>query len=315
MSILIITNCSSRKRDIGIAPLEPSQLESLGLRGLAKIWVKRVKQASVRVAPLDLYQGRSFSECRMTARLTGAEFYVISAGLGLIHSGDLVPNYSLTISEGSGSLQNWLTLQNASPSDWWAALCEAIGTPSPLSDLINDQSKESQVFIALPASYLEMVAVDLALVRAEVVKNIRIFTSNAGTKILPPILHSAVMPYDDRLEGIANHDGTRTDFPHRALKHFVTQLQGHKLQATLAKASVKRAMDNSSERIVPKREKATDKQIVDLIRANWNDYDGSATKLLRYLRDEALVACEQSRFSALWRMTKADELVQGTLNA
>jgi hypothetical protein len=123
------------------------------------------------------------------------------------------------------------------------------------------------------------------------------------------------MPYDDRLEGIANHDGTRTDFPHRALKHFVTQLQGHKLQATLAKASVKRAMDNSSERIVPKREKATDKQIVDLIRANWNDYDGSATKLLRYLRDEALVACEQSRFSALWRMTKADELVQGTLNA
>lgn len=314
MNISIITNCSSRKRNIGIAPLEPTQLESLGLGDWPKIWVERIKQAAVRVAPLDLYQGRAFAECRMAVRLTAAEFYVISAGLGLVHSTDPIPNYSLTISDGSGSLQNWLALQNASSSDWWCALCEALETPTPLSHLINGQPKESQVFIALPASYLEMVVPDLALVHDDRVESIRIFTSNAGANTLPSSLRSAVMPYDDRLEGIANHNGTRTDFPHRALKHFVTQLHGHRLTAVSAKASVQRAMDSSTKRTVPKRERATDNEIIDHIRANWVGYDGGAFKLLRYLRDEALVACEQSRFSGLWRKVKEDEPVQGALN-
>ena len=314
MSISIITNCTGRKRDIGTDPLEPTELETHGLSDLATLWVKRVKQASVRVAPLDLYQGRSFAECRTAARLTAAEFYVISAGLGLVHADELVPNYSLTISEGSGSLQNWLARQNASSSHWWQALCEALGTTSPLSNLINSQPGHSQVFIALPASYLGMVASDLSLVQTDRVKNIRIFTSTAGAHTLPSSLQSAVMPYDDRLEGIANHDGTRSDFPHRALKHFVAELQGHKLKIAPAKASVQNAMDNSTRRVVPNRERATDNQIGDLIQANWAAYDGSASKLLRYLRDEVLVACEQSRFSGIWRKIKEEKLSKGATN-
>jgi hypothetical protein len=248
------------------------------------------------------------------ARLISAEFYVISAGLGLVRSDDLVPNYSLTISEGDGSLQSWLALQNVCSSHWWLALCEALGTTTPLSNLINSQPKSSLVFIALPASYLEMVASDLAFVRADHVRNIRIFTSTAGANTLGSNLQRVVMPYDDRLEGIANHDGTRTDFPHRALKHFVAELQGHKLTILPAKASIRNAMDNSRRRIVPKRNRATDRQIVELLHANWVAYDGSAYKLLRYLRDEALVACEQSRFSRLWRKIKVDKPVKGAMS-
>lgn len=314
MSISIITNCSSRKRDIGVAPLVPAHLEATSLAELPRLWVDGIRRASVRVTPMDLYQGRAFAECRAASRLTSAQLYVISAGLGMVHADDLVPSYSLTISEGSGSLQKWMSNQNVSSADWWQALCESLETPNPVSNLINAQPIASQTLIALPASYLEMVVPDIDMVQPHRLESIRFFTSDAGVRVLPLRLRTAVMPYDDRLEGIANHDGTRNDFPHRALKHFVTRLQGHHLSIDSAKKSVQRAMDSSVKRILPKRGRATDEQIMELVRTNWSDYDGSASRLLRYLRDDAKVACEQSRFSGLWRRIRENVLSQGVLN-
>jgi hypothetical protein len=156
---------------------------------------------------------------------------------------------------------------------------------------------------------MEMVATDLALVQDSRLQNLRIFTSDAGTKTLPIKLKSVVMPYDDRLEGIANHNGTRSDFPQRALKHFVAHLQGHELSLDAAKEMVEAAMATTLKPRIPLREKAPDERIAELIRTHWHRHEGSASKLLRFLRDDAKVACEQSRFSGIWRKVKADRLV------
>jgi hypothetical protein len=50
---------------------------------------------------------------------------------------------------------------------------------------------------------------------------------------------------------------------------------------------------------LPARQRKTDAEIIALLCQNWERLNGSATALLRYLRDDALVSCEQSRFSAL----------------
>ncbi|EJY58328.1 hypothetical protein PACIG1_5859 [Pseudomonas aeruginosa CIG1] len=49
-----------------------------------------------------------------------------------------------------------------------------------------------------------------------------------------------------------------------------------------------------------KRRRASDEEVKALLIAAWGTHNGSSTRLLRYLRDDALVACEQSRFRSLW---------------
>ncbi|WP_207002127.1 hypothetical protein [Trinickia mobilis] len=57
--------------------------------------------------------------------------------------------------------------------------------------------------------------------------------------------------------------------------------------------------------VIPVRERKTDNEILALLRKNWDRFDG-ASRLLRYLRDEALVACERSRFRNPWRHFQQD---------
>ncbi len=307
MKYSVITNCSSRKRDIGVAPLVPTLSLTDSISDLASSWLQQVHGSQIRVESSNLYQGRSIAECRMVSRTTAAEFFIVSAGLGLVHSDDLVPSYSLTISEGTGSIHKWLSAQGLGSTDWWRSLNQASGSPYPISKMINAQTATSMHLIALPSSYLEMIAPDLALVRDSQLQTLRLFTSVAGSKALSTRLQSTVMPYDERLEGIINHNGTRSDFPQRALKHFVTVLKGHELPLSVAKERVVKCMTEAIKPPVPRREKVTNERISELIRNNWNSQEGSAYKLLRFLRDEAKVACEQSRFSGIWRTIKEEK--------
>jgi len=314
MKYSIITNCTSRKRDTGVIPLIPVLSPDLSVAEMAKTWSNQVEQSQIRVKSVDLYQGRSFAECRIATRTTAADLYVVSAGLGLVHADDLLPNYSLTISEGTGSLQKWLFAQGADSSDWWTVLCQNMETPSPISHMINAQGTNSLHLIAMPSSYLEMVAPDLTQVQDDRLETLRIFTSFAGSKTLPRNLQSAVMPYDERLEGVTNHKGTRSDFPQRALRHFVTHLKGHELSMNKAKEGVEASMASSVRPTIPLREKVPNERILELIRTHWDRHEGSASKLLRFLRDEAHIACEQSRFSGIWRKVKEDHSAKGSFH-
>jgi len=231
----------------------------------------------------------------------------VSAGLGLVSVTDLIPNYSLTISEGTGSIQNWLASQKSSSADWWIQLCEALDSSVPVSALVSKASANDKVFIALPGRYMQMISSDLGSIADRHQRKLRIFTSGAGFKFVPDALKSFVMPYDERLEGIPQHDGTRSDFPQRALKHFVTHLEAQDHPLEQAKRFVMRAMESSEVRSNPARVKVSDARIAELILEHWDDYGGSATKLLRFLRDDAKVSCEQSRFSGIWRTVRAHQ--------
>jgi hypothetical protein len=192
----------------------------------------------------------------------------------------------------------------ASSADWWNTLTKARGREHPISDLIHSDA-DAVVLIALPAGYIDLIASDLEHVRPSAVDRLRIFTSRPGRERLPPTLRRVALPYDDRFEA-SSRSGTKADFPQRAMRHFVEDLRAAALPLAAAHHKVLESLAPFEAPRIPRRQRKLDYEVEQLISQHWERFSGSSTRLLRFLRDEANVACEQSRFRLLWRSVRAD---------
>lgn len=123
---------------------------------------------------------------------------------------------------------------------------------------------------------------------------------------MPWHLADCVMPYDDRLESVRNYAGTQSDFAQRALRHFVEALGATSLPLEEARAMVAAALARRPRRPRSMGRRMSDDEIQRVLTAQWARHAGSSTRLLRYLRDEARISCEQKRFSRLWQALAAE---------
>jgi hypothetical protein len=231
--------------------------------------------------------------------------FVVSAGVGLIHENDLVPAYDLTIAGRNSNIALTLGALGATTSDWWAEICAAGIGRGAIAEALRARPGR-QALIALPARYLEMVSADLNMLSDLEVERLRVFTSLAGATLLPVRLQKSVMPYDGRLENLGGHAGTLADFPQRALRHFVESLKGHHFDLAAARLAVEHSLDGLTHRLTPVRSRVSDDAIAQILRKSWHAHNGSSTRLLRYVRREAGVACEQRRFRDIWRAVRAE---------
>lgn len=302
---IVVTNCTTRKRAPDPATSLPTDSRSESLFNLAARWDALLSNAPRRTLAGDLYLGRAIAEAKRVSRFLGADLYIVSAGLGLVRETALVPNYNLTVSGSGGPLKGALKTSGEHSSFWWTALTGRPESAGSLSDLICTQP-DRLVLIALPATYLEMVGDDLNAIDSNPARMIRIFTSEAGRAKLPEHLLHCALPYDERLESLDGYDGTRAEFPQRALRHFVEVLGGHHLALPHAHIVTTTALAGLKKRTTPPRRRVTDAQIASMLREQWTLYSGNSARLHRYLRDTALVACEQSRFQLLWRTVRAE---------
>lgn len=295
----MITNCTSRKR-AGEPPLRfGKRVLGADLKETAHKWRRQLRISAGKMSVSRLYVGRSISEAKRVAATLHAPLHVVSAGLGLVSAEDEAPSYDLTIGGAKSSLRLALRRYDQRPSAWWRLLNETIGLR-----VLSACNPRSVMLIALPASYLEMVLEDLASFSPQQTARLRIFTSQPGRYVLPPSLAENVMPYDDRLESVNGYSGTRADFPQRAMRHFVERLEAQNLSLSKAHEAVTRSLGRYSKPKKVERTRADDEVITRLIREQWETADGRSTALLRYLRDEALVSCEQSRFAQLFRLVR-----------
>lgn len=302
---LLITSCTLRKMAAQDDSVSPDGIVAGSLPVFARRWASRVNRSRTRRPAVDLYAGRAFSEMRHLRAHLSASLHIVSAGLGLVHESQSIPNYDFTVVQGPGSIRSQLLELGVRVEDWWSALNEEFsGDQHPLTTLIKKTSAD-QVLIALPASYVCLVRADLSELPAKHVSKVRLFTSRAGRSFVPSHLAAAVMPYDERLES-TRHAGTRADFPQRATRHFVEDLRAVKLRVNDAHAIVDRAMSGLSHRVLPMREKRSDEEVRHEIRANWKRLSGHQGQLLRHLRDIALVQCEQRRFKELWKTVRTE---------
>lgn len=296
----VVTNCSSiKKRQDHPLKLDPFRLS---FEQFCLTWTSKVKSSTSQISALETYGGRTFIEAVAVTEKLQAELHVVSAGLGLVQASQNIPNYSLTVSKGEGSIGNWLLSQNKSPSDWWLALNQQLGKSNAIRKII--KSSEGVIF-ALPSTYLEMIEVELEKLPPDLLAKIFIITSTAGRKAISSKLKERALPYDERLDGAKNYKGTRNDFAQRALKHFVAETDFLNQDINSIKNEVNNYLIKYTKPEIPTRTKLTDEAIISLIEKNWDDYGGTRDKLHRFLRDTALVACEQNRFGALWNQVRS----------
>lgn len=290
---VVITNCTQRKSRLGVVDLV--QLPRMrGVEELAAAWQRLVGRALPDGPAQSLYQGRSISDTAAAAAYLESSWFVVSAGLGLVRSDQPVPAYECTVAAGS-ELSRRLERSGATTADWWNAI--TYSQPHPLSRLI----AKCPTLLALPSTYLRMVRDDLAHVSTAKARQLRIFTSTAGARFLPGHLANCVMPYDDRLESVPGYAGTRSDFAQRALRHFVESLDAAPLLLDEARTKVSDALVRRPRPLRSPGSRMSDDDIRRALTAQWARHSGSSTRLLRYLRDEARIACEQKRFSRIWQ--------------
>ena len=251
------------------------------------------------MAAMHLYQGRSITDTAASAKALDAEWYVVSAGLGLVRSDRPIPAYECSIVAGTDLAHRLRAMGSCAPQ-WWDALTQ--DAPAPLSNLIASKP----TLLALPSSYLRLVQHDLANVSAASAHSLRIFTSTAGEQCLPDHLRICVMPYDSRLESIDGYAGTQSDFAQRALRHFVEVLQATDRPLEEARTIVTASLGGREHPMRPKGQRMSDEEILQTLELQWQRFAGSSARLLRYLRDEARISCEQKRFSRLWRRLQSE---------
>jgi len=295
---VVVTNCTQRKS--GRGGIDLIQLPRMQeVERLAAVWQGLVGQALPVGPAQSLYQGRSIADTAAVAAHLASSWYVVSAGLGLVRSDQPVPAYECTVAAGS-ELGGRLKQSGATTADWWNAITAP--QPHPVSRLIG----QFPTLLALPSTYLRMIHDDLAAVSAAKARQLRIFTSAAGAQFVPEHLADCVMPYDDRLESVSNYAGTQSDFAQRALRHFVEALEAAALPLEEARASVSEALAHEPRRLRLMGKRMSDEEIRRELTAQWARHAGSSTRLLRYLRHEARISCEQKRFSLLWQSLAAE---------
>lgn len=307
-SAIIITSCTNRKRQIGESITLRNVTKFKSLKELSDHWRILVSSARVLEPAHSLYQGRSFTEAKAAASKANAQLFIASAGHGIVFSEERLPSYNLTVTAGSTNpLVQALTRLGKNSTEWWSALTERKDERRSLSALMDATERESRlVVLAMPSSYLTMLSADIANLTTKQISRLRIITSERGIGELPAKSQGSALPYDERLEGNQAYAGTRNDFAQRALRHFITELDGLNLPLEAAKERVQQAMAALTRRSTPKREKKTDAEIEQLIKRNRIKFNNSQSAMLRWLRDEKKISCEQGRFRQLWHRMQTD---------
>lgn len=287
--IVLITTCTGRKRLRPSGEVHFRRVLRCDAEAAARHWLKRLASSMCTLRADQLYSGRGFAEARRAAKALGAPLKIISAGLGLVDAAVEVPSYEATIAPGSpDTISSHL---DVTPERWWAALksCQQFEWPVGAQLLL----------IAASGPYLKMIEQDLL---ALPIDRLRLFT-RADIRALPAPLRAAVMPYDDRLDASDGRPGTIADFAQRAMAHFAEHVLPYAPAGGLEEHTGL-VLSRLSPLMAPAKRvgrKATDEEIKAAIAAHFEAVGGQSSQMLRKLRDDLGLACEQSRFRDLFR--------------
>jgi hypothetical protein len=293
---IIVTNCTNRKRANGSELVRFRGQAGGDLPGVAKSWLSQIDHSPADKPARLRYCGRSFSEALNAERASGCRLLIVSAGLGLIDADTPIPNYSATISPGPDSVLH--KIPQSTPSQWWNAVIAL----SPFS-MQPSHNLGSVFWVALSNGYFKMI--ESMLLDWADQADLRIFgkIENAHPKLRPYVL-----PYDDRLnDPTGPNPGTEGDFPQRALAHFAMHRSVNgKLDDDID--FVRAAMSVLQAPSRPMRKTASDREIVDVITKSADLVGWRSTAMLRHLRDELGMACEQGRFKELFKVARREAI-------
>jgi hypothetical protein len=278
-------------------------------RAVAEEWSDRLREAPERVTASELYAGRSFREATAAAKIVGAELLIVSAGLGLIRSDQKVPAYALSAVPGSTDSVLSCLPSVLKGADWWSAISKASPFANDLKQIA--RRRTGVVLLSLSQPYLALLLEDLRSFDEDQLKRLRVIT-RAPLDSIDPFLRPQFMPYDDRLDGADSPiRGTRGDFASRATHHFAREILSKNPTGSAGDhgAQVRRLIADWRFPTQIERVRHDDETLLTIIRDHWDRGQGHSSKLLRILRDDLNIACEQGRFALLMNQLRAERRV------
>ena len=292
-----ITTCSARKKKNGIKPVSATKLAPGPQNDILKNWQNLIADSPHSTPVWDIYAGRSICEMKRLSRSNNAPLFIISAGLGLIESSEEKPVYDLTVSgKGSSSVTSKVTNDKFSPKDWWTGINR--GKKSPISNTIH-KFQGTLFVVALSSQYYDLVKHDLESISLETLQRVRI----VGIRPQPKsILAPSILPYDDRLNGPDSPiPGTLSDFPQRCAVHYMNHihLTGDRIDDS---SMVAQCMNSLTWPVRTTGERIDDEKLIRIIADAIQETGLPKTRLLKHLRHNLKVACEQKRFASLYNM-------------
>lgn len=293
---VVVTPCTSRKKIRPGAEVTASAVPVADQGIVASAWLERLRLGAAETRVRDLYAGRGFGLAGQAAGVASAKLCVVSAGLGLVEASQRVPSYGLTVTRGRPESLPERVSGEFDAARWFSAVLD--GPYSRQWTAVVGRS--GRILLALSRPYAAMVGASLLELDAGVLARLRIFGA-ALSDVLPEELSSAVVPYDCRLDSIL--PGTRVDFSQRALLHFVKFVLPNcgPPDRVADFAAVDAALQPVAAPERTRRPRQPDRKILDFIEARSGEQMGIA-RMLRALRDEHGVACEQARFARLYRV-------------
>jgi hypothetical protein len=263
-------------------------------------WASRLEDAKYQFVASHLYCGRAVTETLKAGEAVGAEVAFLSAGLGIVEQYQQVPSYSLSASPGHPDSVGDRITGTYDAASWWEALAKAQRLGRPLARFI-ERRGSPLTLVAMPASYLRMVAQDLADLPAKTLRTVRIVGPRRREEI-DIRLQDNWLPYDARLDcPKTGMNGTASDFPHRALRHFVLNVlpKYSSGSAQCHADAVEAGLSKFKAYVRPRGQTTSDEDVISAIVTVWKKHSGRRSSILRELRSELNIACEQSRFRKL----------------
>lgn len=302
---IILTNCTNRKRGIVSSTLTSDNLNSGPIDVVARQWLDCLKNAQGENLAREIYCGRSFREAEASANSLNCPLYVVSAGLGIVSSEQPIPAYDLTVSSGTThSIFNKFS-EKTTTNTWWSSIIKLNPFGCSLIDTL-ERHPEGIILIALSGPYIKLLQDELLKISVHTQQRLRFFGKRLDSA-LPASLNGNWMPYDDRLDSAGpGYSGTQTDFSQRALRHFVTEVLVNQADedANTHRSMVLNLLAPLGRRETPKRKRLSDQEIGNTIRNNWANGKGQSSTLLKIIRRDLGIACEQSRFQDIYHSVK-----------
>jgi hypothetical protein len=295
LAATVITICTHRKKVRPSAAATAVSLPFASQDAVQSAWLEKIRALPPEMPASALYGGRGFGLAVEAAKNAKAKLYILSAGLGLVAAAQRLPGYGLTVSGRSAESVVAKISGEFDAAAWFSGLLTGHYSKQ-WADL---EGGSERILLALTRPYAEMVGRSLVELDRPILARLRIFGASLSV-VLPAALRPALAPYDARLDTIL--PGTRADFSQRALIHFVKSVAAKREAQDRDGdfAAVEAALDSVAAPVRIRRPRRTDEEILQLISAQLRSQYGIA-RILRALRDEEGIACEQSRFSRLYR--------------
>ncbi|MBF0097665.1 MAG: hypothetical protein HQM04_12145 [Magnetococcales bacterium] len=242
----------------------------------------------------------------METAKTPESLYVISAGIGLNLASSNAPSYSLTVTRGTADCVLDKLIPRVKEEQWWRSLTKSLGQPNPFHEMAKS-NPESLICIACSSIYLSMIQSELIKLPIDCRNRMRLFGPQ-DIQRFDPIVRSLIMPYNHSFDGPDSPiPGTKSDLAQRALQHFVLNILPINASTSNTEEHaemVKSVLARLRPPVRQIRQKKSDTDIIATIQKLYDLSGGNSRCMLRLLRDQYGIACEQGRFSKLFNSVK-----------